>query len=57
MTTKKQAAQINPIVQAAADQVRKSRRRTGKAKDLPRWECPDQLTLFDTTRQDGDTAA
>ncbi|MGW4330286.1 hypothetical protein ACWEKR_30905 [Nocardia sp. NPDC004573] len=40
--------QANPIVTAAAEQVAKSkRRRTGKARDLPRWECPDQMTLFD----------
>ncbi|WP_181064782.1 hypothetical protein [Nocardia nova] len=46
MTTKSQAGQVNPIVQAAADRVRKSKRR--KVKDLPaNWECPGQLGLFD----------
>ncbi|MBV7704645.1 hypothetical protein NOVA_17885 [Nocardia nova] len=46
--TKRPASQVNPIVQAAADQVSKAkRRRPAKAKDLPRWECRDQLSLFD----------
>jgi hypothetical protein len=45
--TKRPASQVNPIVQAAADQVTAKRRRTPKAKDLPRWECRDQLSLFD----------
>ncbi|WP_028479113.1 hypothetical protein [Nocardia sp. CNY236] len=48
--TKPQAATVNPIVEAAADQVTKSRRRdrTRTLRDLPRWGCPDQLVLFDT---------
>ncbi|WP_084823770.1 hypothetical protein [Nocardia beijingensis] len=39
----------NPIVTAAAEQVAKSKRRrtTSKARELPRWECRDQLALFD----------
>ncbi|MEU6189020.1 hypothetical protein [Nocardia sp. NPDC047038] len=39
----------NPIVTAAAEQVAKSKRRrtSSKTKDVPRWECPDQMTLFD----------
>ncbi|MGY2019885.1 hypothetical protein [Nocardia gipuzkoensis] len=38
----------NPIVTASAEQVAIKRRRTrSKAKDLPRWECRDQMTLFD----------
>lgn len=41
--------QVNPIVQAAADRVRKSKNRR-KVKDLPaNWECPGQLGLFDTS--------
>ncbi|MEU2104303.1 hypothetical protein [Nocardia sp. NPDC019255] len=41
--------QPNPIVTAAAEQVAKSKRRrtSGKARDLPRWECLDQMSLFD----------
>lgn len=46
MSTKHEAAQVNPIVQAAADRVRKSKNRR-KVKDLPRWECPGQLGLFE----------
>ena len=46
MNTKEPVPQVNPIVQAASDQVRKTKRR--KAKDLPAgWECPDQPGLFD----------
>ncbi|WP_157122269.1 hypothetical protein [Nocardia violaceofusca] len=46
MTTKPVARQVNPIVQAAADRVRKSKHR--KVKDLPaNWECPGQLGLFE----------
>ncbi|MBF4999337.1 hypothetical protein IRT45_19500 [Nocardia sp. BSTN01] len=46
MSTKHGAPQVNPIVQAAADRVRKSKRR--KAKDLPaNWERPGQTGLFD----------
>ncbi|WP_159845771.1 hypothetical protein [Nocardia sp. CY41] len=43
------ARPTNPIVTAAAEQVAKSKRRrsTSKARELPRWECRDQLTLFD----------
>lgn len=41
--------QPSPIVTAAAEQVAKSKRRrtSSKVRDLPRWECPDQMTLFD----------
>ncbi|WP_280315719.1 hypothetical protein [Nocardia abscessus] len=47
--------QPNPIVTAAAQQVAKSkRRRTGKARDLPRWECPDQMPLFDPSTVEAD---
>lgn len=54
MSTKPSASQVNPILQAAADQVSKSkRRRTPKAKDLPRWECRDQLSLFDPSEGAG----
>ncbi|AHH17268.1 hypothetical protein NONO_c24720 [Nocardia nova SH22a] len=53
MSTEPEARQVNPIVQKAADQVGKRRRaRKSKAKDLPRWECRGQLSLFDST---GDT--
>lgn len=46
MNTKRSAPQVNPIVQAASDQVRKSKRR--KAKELPTdWKCPGQPGLFD----------
>ncbi|WP_063053020.1 hypothetical protein [Nocardia arthritidis] len=49
------ARRPNPIVTAAAEQVAKSkRRRTGKARDLPRWECRDQLTLFDPSTSESD---
>ncbi|MFE2995326.1 hypothetical protein ACFXG4_09990 [Nocardia sp. NPDC059246] len=54
MTTsdrKASAPQVNPIVQAAADQVAKSkRRRKAAGRDIPRtWTCEDQLSLFDPT--------
>ncbi|RDI64044.1 hypothetical protein [Nocardia pseudobrasiliensis] len=42
--------QVNPIVQAAADQVNKTKRRNSNAlakERLRRWECRDQLSLFD----------
>ncbi|MGW5519372.1 hypothetical protein [Nocardia africana] len=46
MNTKEPVPQVNPIVQAASDQVRKSKRR--KAKDLPpRWQSSSQPGLFD----------
>lgn len=51
MTAKPEAAQVNPIVRKAADQVASTKRRRAckpKPKDLPRWECRDQLSLFDT---------
>ncbi|WP_081635750.1 hypothetical protein [Nocardia sp. BMG111209] len=43
------ARQVNPMVQAAADQVQRSKNRPAKrkAKELPRWTCRDQLSLFD----------
>src|SRR5690349_22726247 len=47
MTSKPETAQVNPIVRKAADQVANAKRRTAKPKDLPRWECRDQLSLFD----------
>jgi hypothetical protein len=53
MNTRHEAQQVNPIVRKAADQVADAkRRRTSKPKpkDLPRWECPDQLSLFDTSK-------
>ncbi|WP_040781095.1 hypothetical protein [Nocardia pneumoniae] len=54
-TTSGTARQRNPIVTAAAEQVAKSkRRRTSKARDLPRWECPDQMTLFDHSSSEAD---
>ncbi len=46
MNAKPPVPQVNPIVQAASDQVRKSKRR--KAKDLSaRWQSPSQPGLFD----------
>ncbi|WP_280240660.1 hypothetical protein [Nocardia abscessus] len=51
------ARQPNPIVAAAAEQVTKSKRRrrtTSKARELPRWECPDQMTLFDPSTSEAD---
>ena len=45
MTTKPQARQVNPIVQAAADRVRKPKRR--KTKDLSRGERRAQSGLFE----------
>ncbi|MCC3316507.1 hypothetical protein [Nocardia africana] len=46
MNTKEPVPQVNPIVQAASDQVRKAKRR--KAKVLPAGcECPGQPGLFD----------
>lgn len=46
----------NPIVTAAAEHVAKSKRRrsTTKARELPRWECRDQLTLFDPSTSESD---
>ncbi|MFE5288128.1 hypothetical protein ACFRAQ_24445 [Nocardia sp. NPDC056611] len=46
---KQSASQVNPIVQAAADQVAKSKRpRKPAGKDIPRtWTCEGQLSLFD----------
>ncbi|WP_019931514.1 hypothetical protein [Nocardia sp. BMG111209] len=42
------ARKVNPMVQAAADQVRRSKKkRPTKARELPRWTCRDQLSLFD----------
>ncbi|WP_040827767.1 ASCH domain-containing protein [Nocardia jiangxiensis] len=44
------APQINPIVQAAAEQVANSKRRrarTSPAKDVPRCACRGQLSLFE----------
>ncbi|MFI5540296.1 hypothetical protein ACIA5H_28280 [Nocardia sp. NPDC051900] len=49
-TSKGAGRQTNPIVVAAAEQVTKSKRRRrtrSQARDLPRWECPDQMSLFD----------
>jgi hypothetical protein len=51
MSGKPEARQVNPIVRKAADQVATAKRRRAskpKPKDLPRWECRDQLSLFDT---------
>ncbi|WP_157110938.1 MULTISPECIES: hypothetical protein [Nocardia] len=53
MSAKPSASQVNPIVQAAADQVKAKRRRPAKAKDLPRWECRNQLSLFDPSEGAG----
>ncbi|MGW5221600.1 hypothetical protein ACWEQA_27380 [Nocardia sp. NPDC004085] len=46
----------NPIVTAAAEQVAKSKRRrsSSKARELPRWECREQLTLFDPSTSESD---
>ncbi|MCX4093662.1 hypothetical protein [Nocardia sp. alder85J] len=43
------ARQVNPIVKAAAEQVQRSKNRPAKPKprELPRWSCRDQLSLFD----------
>ncbi|WP_280247349.1 hypothetical protein [Nocardia abscessus] len=48
--------ETNPIVTAAAEQVTKSRRRRArsKARELPRWECRDQMTLFDPSTAEAD---
>ena len=49
MSAKPKAAQVNPIVRKAADQVARKRRASKpKAKDLPRYECRGQLSLFDS---------
>ncbi|WP_280377295.1 hypothetical protein [Nocardia wallacei] len=53
MSTKHEPAQVNPIVQAAADQVKAQKLRSNastKAKErLRRWgECADQMSLFDS---------
>ncbi|MGY1948645.1 hypothetical protein [Nocardia asiatica] len=50
------ARQTNPIVTAAAEQVTKSRRRRArsKARELPRWECANQMTLFDPSTAEAD---
>ncbi|WP_157110929.1 MULTISPECIES: hypothetical protein [Nocardia] len=45
MNTKPEAVQVNPIVQAAADQVRNSKRRN--AKDLLGGERRAQSGLFE----------
>ncbi|MBV7702851.1 hypothetical protein NOVA_08725 [Nocardia nova] len=45
MSTKEGAPQVNPIVQAAADRVRKSKRRN--VKDLPRRQRSSELGLFE----------
>jgi hypothetical protein len=50
------APQVNPVVQAAADQVRRSgnRRAKVKAKDVPRWTCDgQQLSLFEISEVTG----
>ncbi|WP_081635685.1 hypothetical protein [Nocardia sp. BMG111209] len=41
-------SQVNPIVQAAADQVRRSKNRTARrnARDLPQATGRDQQSLF-----------
>ncbi|MFF0493595.1 hypothetical protein ACFYTQ_31635 [Nocardia sp. NPDC004068] len=46
---KQVAAQPNPLVKAAADQVKRAKLRAShaKAKDLRRGECRDQLSLFE----------
>ncbi|WP_067811536.1 hypothetical protein [Nocardia beijingensis] len=47
----------NPIVTAAAEQVATSKRRrrvSSKARELPRWECRDQMTLFDPSTSESD---
>ncbi|MCX4095062.1 hypothetical protein [Nocardia sp. alder85J] len=46
---KSAASQVNPIVQAAADQVRRAKDRTAreKTKTLPRSARRDQQSLFD----------
>ncbi|MGY1874274.1 hypothetical protein [Nocardia gipuzkoensis] len=50
------ARQTNPMVTAAAEQVAKFKRRrtSSKARELPRWECRDQLTLFDPSISEAD---
>lgn len=50
MSAKHEAPQVNSIVRKAADQVAKTktrRTRKPKAKDVPRWDCRGQLSLFD----------
>lgn len=50
MSTEPEAQQVNPVVKKAADQVGKRRRaKKSSAKDVPRWECRGQLSLFDST--------
>jgi hypothetical protein len=51
MSTKHEDTQVNPIVKKAADQVTEAKCRRAskpKAKDLPRWECREQLSLFES---------
>ncbi|QIS19219.1 hypothetical protein [Nocardia terpenica] len=43
---KRAARQVNPIITKAAGQVRKSKTRRRKLADIPRRDCPGQLTLF-----------
>ncbi|MGV9681002.1 hypothetical protein ACWDSJ_37520 [Nocardia sp. NPDC003482] len=51
-TAKQAAPQPNPLVKAAADQVRRAKMRQShtKAKEPQRGECRDQLSLFDIPR-------
>ncbi|MQY22455.1 hypothetical protein [Nocardia macrotermitis] len=50
MSTKSAAAQVNPIVRKAADQVA-GNRRASKLEDPPQRGCHDQLPLFDLPRK------
>ncbi|WP_157186152.1 hypothetical protein [Nocardia jiangxiensis] len=51
MSAEHEAAQVNPIVRKAADQVANKRRASKpKAKELPRYDCRGQLSLFDTSK-------
>ncbi|MFE7744878.1 hypothetical protein [Nocardia sp. NPDC057455] len=47
--TKPAVSQVNPIVQAAADQVTARKRRARKDLHAP---CHGQMTLFDSTTKD-----
>ncbi|MQY19334.1 hypothetical protein [Nocardia macrotermitis] len=49
MNAKKKAAQVNPIVRKAADQITQRRSSKPTAKDLPRREGDGQLSLFDSS--------
>ncbi|WP_225727182.1 MULTISPECIES: hypothetical protein [unclassified Nocardia] len=44
--TKDTARQVNPIVAKAAEQVGRAKARQPKPKDVPRGDCPGQLSLF-----------